>query len=199
MIGRTLTTPMAATMLAVFVCLSGIGEGTATAQFGKLFGKGSKDIPYASYKDPAGRFTVDYPSKDWRVMPTPGASLAILAQNDFEATVVIDYKRLDLPLAPSDVTATFADVEAEGVRERQPTAKDMKPEIVDTAAGRGALLRYANTGVRGPERVIQFSIPVRQDLYRVIASMREALATKYDPIVTHIVQSFLPAGAASPK
>jgi hypothetical protein len=171
----------------------------AAEQFGRLFGRGPKGVTFITYKDAANRFTLEYPEKDWRVMPTPGSSLVILAQKEFEATVVVDYKRLDVPLAPSDVTSAFVDFETEAVKERQHSAKDVKAEIVDAPSGRGALIKYSVAGLRGAEQVMQFSVPKGQDLYRIIGSMRDPLVAKYEPIIMHVIQSFIPTTPAAPK
>jgi hypothetical protein len=195
--------PRAALRGAVWVAMAiawpmAMIEPTRAVQFGKIFGRNDK-MAFTSFKDASGRFTLDFPAKDWRTMPTPGASLAILAHKDFEATLVVDYKRLDVPLDPADVSPTFAEIETEAIKERQSAAKDFKAEIVDTPAGRGALIRYSNAGQKGPDRVIQFSIPIRQDLYRLIGSIRQPLLAKHEPTIMHMIQSFVPGSARTDK
>ena len=118
---------------------------------------GDKNVKYKAFKDPAGRFELEYPTKDWSPLPTGGSAVAILARNDRTATVVIDLARLTEPLAPSEI-ATNAQIEVETLREQQPRAKDFTSEILEAKAGRGSLIRYARSGANGPERIMHYSV-----------------------------------------
>jgi len=160
---------------------------------------GDKNVTYRTFKDASGRFELEYPTKDWSPFPTGGSAIAILARNDRTATVVIDLAHLTEPLAPSEI-ATNAQIEADSLKEQQPTAKDIKSEILDTKAGRASLIRYARTGANGPERVMHYSVAVGHDLYRVDAVVQEAALAKLEPIIMHMILSFkVPAGPASSK
>ena len=85
---------------------------------------GDKNIKYKAFKDPSGRFELEYPTKDWSPLPTGGSAVAILARNDRTATVVIDLSRLTEPLAPSEV-ATNAQIEVETLKEQQPQGEGL--------------------------------------------------------------------------
>jgi hypothetical protein len=175
------------------------GEASSAAQFSKL-GFGDKGVTYRMFKGPAGRFEFEYPTKDWRELSSAGANLAIVARND-GATVVIDFSRMALarPLT-SEAYDTLAEVEIDGLKERHPQAKDFKSETIETKGGRGALIRYASVGTKGPERVIQYSIPIGLDLYRVIAVVPEMLLSKHEAVLLHMIQSFqVTASSTNPK
>jgi len=160
---------------------------------------GDKNVSYRIFKDSAGRFELEYPTKDWSPFPTGGSAIAILARNDRTATVVIDLAHLTEPLAPAEI-ATNAQIEVDSLREQQPTAKDFKSEILDSKAGRASLIRYARMGPNGPERVIHYSVAVANDLYRLDAVVQEINLAKLEPIIMHMILSFkVPAGPTSSK
>jgi hypothetical protein len=62
--------------------------------------------------------------------------------------------------------------------------------MVDSKAGRGVLIRYSRIGV-GPETVVQYSIPVGRELYRINGIIADKQLAKYEPIVMYMIQSFL--------
>jgi len=191
---------LAAAVLLTAGCLVARAESSAAQLgIGKLFG--DRGVTYRTYRDPAGRFEFEYPTRDWRVLSSATANLAMLARND-GATVAIDFSRMALarPLTSDIAYSTLADVEIDSLKERQPQAKEFKSEIVETKAGRGALIRYASVGTKGPERVMQYSIPVGLDLYRVIAIVPEMLLSKHEPVLMHMIESFrAPAAEATSK
>ena len=150
---------------------------------------GDKNIKYKAFKDPSGRFELEYPTKDWSPLPTGGSAVAILARNDRTATVVIDVSRLTEPLAPSEVD-TNAQIEVETLKEQQPRAKDFSSEIVDASAGRASLIRYARIGANGPERIIRYSVGVGHELYRLDAVVQEAALAKHESVILHMIKSF---------
>jgi hypothetical protein len=181
---------------AVACCLLA-GQHHAAAQFLGLFG--DKNVKYKVYKDPAGRFELEYPTKDWSPLPTGGSAIAILSRKDGTATVVVDLSKLTEPLAPAEV-ATNAQIELESLKEQQPNAKNFQSEMVDSKAGKASLIRYARIGSNGPERVMRYSVGVGLELYRLDAVVQEASAAKYEAILAHMLMSFAaPASPASSK
>jgi hypothetical protein len=173
------------------------GQPHAAAQFLGLFG--DKNVKYKVYKDPAGRFELEYPNKDWSPLPSGGSAIAILSRKDGTATVVVDLSKLTEPLAPAEV-ATNAQIELEALKEQQPNAKNFTSEMVDSKAGKASLIRYARIGSNGPERVMRYSVGVGLELYRLDAVVQEASAAKYEAILAHMLMSFAaPANPASSK
>jgi hypothetical protein len=170
--------------------------GLTAGQFKWLVG-GDKNTKYQTYKDPVGRFEVEYPAKDWRLLPSVGSSLAVFARNDGPA-LGIDLLRLADRLTPGEIEA-LPNEEVDRLREQQPRAKDFKSDMLEGRAGRGVLIRYTRIGTE-PESVMHYSIPVGQDLYRLSGVVPEKLLSKYEPIIMHMIQSFkAPAGPSTPK
>lgn len=186
--------------LVVALCAGGCwlaGIGSSSSQILKL-GQ-DKGVNYRVFRDPAARFEFDYPTRDWRVLPSAGSSLAMVARNDGGATLSIDYLRLTGPLTPSEIGA-MGDAEIQDLKEKHPQAKDFKSEVIDTKAGRGAIIRYTSPGAQGPEQVLQYSLPIGQDLFRVIAIVPESLLSRYEGVLAHMISSFLaPASPPAQK
>jgi hypothetical protein len=174
-------------------------EHMAAGQIGKIFGR-KQEVIYQTYRDPGGRFSLEYPNKDWRVVPGGSpAALVVLAREDGEATVGVEAVNLVEALAPSEIRV-MAENEVDKLKERAPSARDAKYELVDTRSGPGAMIPYANVGAQGAERVVQYSIPVDKTLFRLIRTARVAAATRHDAILTHMIESFkAPAEPAPPK
>ena len=179
------------------LCLLSAGPSVRAAQnpLAKLFGDKSTD--YQIFKDPAGRFELEYPKKDWHLLPKGGSSLAVFARND-GPTLFVDQVKLSAPLTPEEIDV-MADGETSRLKEQQPSVKEFKTEIAESRAGKGVLIRYWRIG-QGAERVAQYSIPVGNDLYRLNGVIPEKLLPKHEPVVLHMIQSFnVPAAPASPK
>lgn len=163
-----------------------------------IFGSGK--VQYKIFKDAAGRFELEYPTKDWNSLPTGGSAVAILSHKDRAATVVIDIAKLTEPLAPAEVQ-TNGEIERDTLKEQQPTAKDVTLEVVDTKAGvRASMIKYLRVGANGPERVMHFSVAVGLQLFRLDAVVAEASKAKYEEILTYMLMSFkAPAGPTGSK
>jgi hypothetical protein len=180
------------------LCLLSAGQQLTAGQnpFKKILG-GDKGNSYQTFKDSAGRFELEYPTKDWHLLPSGGSSLAVLARND-GPTLFVDYLKLADRLTPGEIDA-MPEMEVGRLKEQQPNAKDFKFDMVETKAGRGVLIRYSRVGTV-PESVVQYSILVGQDLFRLNGIVPARLLSKYEPIIMHMIQSFkAPADPSSPK
>lgn len=182
----------AATVLACFAVIFTVSGKVVSSQF-----PWRSTIKYQTLSGPNNRFTLEYPTRDWQVLPGGGSVVLTLAQKNNEATVVIDYMRMGVELRPDEIAELFANLEAQHVAERQPDAKDVKAVLTGTPTGRIVVLNYLRPGLRGTERVVQYSIPIAQDLYRVICSAPIVQFKTYEPIFTHIAYSFRFPGGAS--
>jgi hypothetical protein len=161
----------------------------------KIFG-GGKGVTYKVYKDPAGRFQIEYPPKELKTLPTGGGSLAIFARNEGPA-VFVDHVALEAPLTPGEV-AQMPEMELDRLKKQEPETKDFRSSMVEGRAGRGVLIQYSRIG-KGRERAVHYTVVVNQDLFRVHGVVPETLAAKYEPIVLHMIQSFTsPAERAAP-
>ena len=148
---------------------------------------GDKGTKYNGFKDPAGRFEIEYPAKDWKLLPPGGSSLAVFARND-GPTLYIDHVRLREPLSQGEFDA-LPDVEISRLKLQEPNAKTFKSELLESRAGRGVLIRYSREG-GAPETVMAYSIPVDQDMFRLSGIVADKQMAKYEPVVMHMIQSF---------
>jgi hypothetical protein len=151
---------------------------------------------FVRFKSPDGRFSLDHPAKDWRLVEGAGSTLVVVTHKDGLAIVLVDYQRLRLP-APADIDEVFVEVEVEIVKERTPGAKDVKTEIRAFGTGRAVVIRYTSPGLKGPERVVQYSIPRDNDLYRLVGRASEMATTKYEPVIRQMIESFTMAPSTS--
>jgi len=157
---------------------------------------GDRNPTYQTFKDPAGRFEIQYPKKDWKVLPSSGANLAVFSHKD-GPTLYLEHLRLDDPLTPEEIGA-IAEVEVSRLKDQQPKVKDFKSDTVESKAGRGVLIRYARVQTE-PESVMQYSILVgQQDLYRLNGIVSDKLLAKYESIVRYMIQSFVAHPNPSP-
>src|SRR5215510_3902329 len=85
--------------LIATVCISSVVLNAG--QFKWMIG-GDKDVKYETYKDPAGRFELEIPTKDWKVLPAVGASLAIFSRKD-GPVLSIDRTRITARMTPAEV------------------------------------------------------------------------------------------------
>jgi hypothetical protein len=173
-------------VIAVFVTTFAVPAVPLTAgQFLGIFG-GDKDVKYTTYKDPGGRFEIEYPAKDWRVLPSAGSTLAGFSGKDNTALFVESPFRMGDALTPAEVE-TLPDIELARMKAQQPGVKEFKSESLDSKSGRGVLIRYSKTET---EVVLQYSIPVGKDLYRLNGVVPSRLVAKNEPVIVHMIQSF---------
>ena len=175
-----------------------LSTGLAAGQnvFKRMVGADS-NVKYQTFKDPSGRFEIEYPAKDWKRLPSGGSSLAVFARND-GPTLFLDHITLAEALTPAEIGGMPA-VELSTLKDQQPKAKDFKSDMLDSKAGRGVLIRYTRDAT-GPETVVQYSIAIGQQLFRINGVIPDKQVTKYEPIIMYMIQSFkAPATAPTSK
>ena len=104
---------------------------------------------------------VEFPAKDWMVLPSSGALVFAAATRRGDAVVLIERSTLRQALDPADITDLFAQIEMEAIKERQPKAADFQSKVLDTGARRLVAVQYGRPGVLGNERVRQYLVPCR--------------------------------------
>jgi hypothetical protein len=182
-------------LIAAFLVLTAVVP--AGAQLG-IFRKNSQETQ--TLRAPDGRFALEYPNRDWQMLPGGGSVVATLAQRNGEASVVVDYTKMNQALAPSDINDLFAELEGEDLATRQPEAKGATPSVVNVGGRRVVVIQYSRAGLRGKEQVVQYTVPAGQDLYRLICSAQAPLFAKYEPVFIRMIESFqAPAPAADAK
>jgi hypothetical protein len=132
---------------------------------------------------------VEFPTKDWMVLPSSGALVLAAASRKGDAVVLIERSTLRQALDPADITDLFAQIEIDAIKERQPKAVDFQSKVLDSGARRLVAVQYSRPGVLGNERVRQYSVPVGTDLYRVTCISSAARFAVYDPVFSHIAAS----------
>lgn len=138
-------------------------------------------------------FSLEYPKKDWIVVPGGGAATVVLAQAKGNASVIVERVVLKAELGPDDITDLFAQLETESIQQRAPKAADFRSKVLDVTGGRLVAVQYALDGSKGPERVRQYSIPVGTNLYRLTCAAPIGQFQIFDPVFAHIAASFMPA------
>ncbi len=104
---------------------------------------------------------VEFPTKDWMVLPSSGALVLAAASRKGDAVVLIERSTLRQALDPADITDLFAQIEIEAIKERQPKAADFVSKVLDSGARRLVAVQYSRPGVLGSERVRQYLGPGR--------------------------------------
>jgi hypothetical protein len=129
-----------------------------------------------------GRFTCEYPSKDWDVVAGGANSL--------------EYQPLQIELAANEIDDNFAKLEADPIIARQSDVSSMTTRILDISGHRAIVIEYSRHGVTGSEHVRQYSLPMGKQLYRVIGSAPNAMFDRYAPTFEVVASSFALASAA---
>lgn len=158
---------------------------------------GDRGTKYEVYKDPDGRFQMEYP-KDWRVLPSNSASTLVGFSRNDGPTFFVDYVALRDKLTKGELDE-MTNTEVLRLKLLQPKATGFKAELLESKAGSGVLIKYSRPGT-GPESVIQYSFAANIDLYRLNGVVPEKQLQKYEPVIMHMIQSFqTKTAAASPK
>jgi hypothetical protein len=119
------------------------------------------------------------------------------ARND-GPTFYVGHVKLSEPFTPAEI-ANLPAVELTTLKDQQPKATGFKSDTLESKAGRGVLIKYSREGA-GPETVIQFSIAVGTELFRLNGVIPDKQVAKYEPVVMYMIQSFkAPAGATTSK
>ena len=156
--------------------------------------RGDKGPNYQTFKDPAGRFELDYPTKDWRPLSTGGSSLAVFTSKD-GPTLVIDHVTSDRAADAGgdrghggcrNRQAQGRSAEGQGLQSRTRSRPRPAPE---------SLIRYTRDGSPRAGRV-QGSVPVGRDLFRLNGVIPEKQVAKFESVIVHMIQVVQCAGRA---
>jgi hypothetical protein len=185
--------------LPIVLLLSGVLSAVpATAQNPLKWLTGDKGTKYQIYKDPEGRFEMEYPTKDWRILPSNSSSTLVGFSRNDGPTFFVDYVRLREKLTKGEIDA-MPESEVTRLKATQPKAAGFQAELLESKAGSGVLIKYSRPGT-GPESVIQYSLAANVDLYRLNGVVAEKQLQKYEPVIMHMIQSFQnKTAAAVPK
>ena len=156
----------------------------------RLLGMGKTD-EYLAFEPADKRFTVDIPKRDWRTVPGVGSVIVVFSDAKSDASVALEHVSLKLALEPSEINQLFVDLEVESIKERDPSADGVRTALkTDPDGSRVIVIDFTHKGLRGPERVRQFSLPRGGDLYRLICSAAPAQFDRVAPVFEHMAESF---------
>ncbi len=137
-------------------------------------------------------FQLQWPKKDWMILPSAGSLSLVLASKKGDALVVVERSELRQALEPSDITDLFAQLESDAVKEKQ-KAIDVQSRVIDASGRRLVAVQYQRNGVMGVERVRQYSVPAGKVLYRLTCIATAPQFLTYDPLFAHMASTFVPA------
>jgi hypothetical protein len=154
---------------------------------------------YLLFTDPQRRFSVEFP-REWTWLMVSGSAepLVTFIHPRKEAAVVVEHFQMRQSLARDDITNTFAEAEAERLKENQPLAADVVSKMIVENGEKLIVLDYVRPGIDTRERVRQYSIPVGRNLYRITCMTIGGQFAKYEPTFLTVVQSLKTAGELPP-
>jgi hypothetical protein len=133
---------------------------------------------------------LDLPKKDWMVLPSSGSLLLALASRKGDAVVLVERSAMAQTLEAEDVTDLLAQIEIDIIKGEHPRAAEFQSKVLGLGDRRVVAVQYGRPGVLGSERVRQYSVPVRDTMYRVTCISSAAQFAVYDPVFSHIAASF---------
>ena len=149
---------------------------------------------FSLFTDPGKRFAIEFP-RGWRwvIVSGSGEPIATFTHPDSEAAVVVERFRLKVPLRPTDIDNTFAEIEVDYLKEHQSGIEEVKARVIDRDGLRAAVVDYVRPGVREREQVRMYSFPVGEDLYRVTCMALAGSFEEYEMDFETIVSTLKPA------
>ena len=160
-----------------------------TAPVGAQFWKRDTAVKFKPFRANNGRFSIDYPDRDWNVLPG-GSAVVSFAQRRGEASVSVEHASLQLALERDEIGDLFARLELDDFRTRHPELSQSTAEVRDVGPYRVVVISAARAGALGDERLLQYSFPVGTSMYRVTCVAATATYEKYEPVFLQMIGSF---------
>jgi hypothetical protein len=152
-------------------------------------------VPFQSVD---GHATFEYPNKNWVATAGVGGNLGILVEKDAKAWMVLERTKLQMALAPDDVTDLFSQLEADRLKEAEPQAVGVQNKLFVLDDRRFTAVQLSRKGQRGTDVVRQYSFPVGDYLYRLVCGTSSDQFPKFEAIFAHAAATFrAQAGAAA--
>lgn len=136
---------------------------------------------------------LDVPKNSWMVLPATRSVLFLMAARKGDATVSVERAPLSITLQPEDVTDVLAQIQVDAIKAREPRATEFEARVLDAGDRRFVAVQYRRTGVTGPERVRQYTLPVGHWLYHITCAASLTQFGSYDAVFAHIANSFTAA------
>ena len=91
-------------------------------------------MPAAAFdtqRGPDAAFRIDVPKANWFVLPASRSAAFIMAARKGDADITVERTPLSLALTREDVTDVLAQIQADGVRDREPRASDFEARVLE--------------------------------------------------------------------
>jgi hypothetical protein len=151
-------------------------------------------VPFQSVD---GHISFEYPKKDWVATAGVGPTLAMLVEKNAAAWMVVERTKLQMALAPDDVTDLFSQLEADRLKEAEPQATGVQNKLFVLDDRRFTAVQLSRKGLRGTDVVRQYSFPVGEYLYRLVCGTTSDQFPKFEPIFAHAAATFRAQAAAA--
>lgn len=181
-----------AAAVALLVAVPALAQAPAAKPAGTdpWYGRNAR-ILTQPIKPTDGGFQIEWPKKDWMVLPSIGPLALVLASKKGDALIVVERSTLRQPLDPSDITDLFAQLEGDAIKEKQKPL-DLQARVIDGGDHRLVAVQYQRNGALGVERVRQYSVPAGRQLYRLICISAGTQFLAYDTLFAHVAATFAP-------
>jgi hypothetical protein len=137
-------------------------------------------------------FTIDYPKRDWSLLPSVGSALVVFIHKSREALVAVERIKLPVALAPNDIIDETAKYEMEDWRSRRPYATGLAPQVFPYFDSKAIIIDLTQPGGLGPEHVRLYTIFRGSDKYRVICTTTLPTFAKYKDTIHRMALSLYP-------
>ena len=137
-------------------------------------------------------FRVDVPEKDWRLVSGGINTLGIIVHKDGAAAVLVEHEALQIALKPEEVDATFADLEASTIKERELTGTGFTSRVDKGGATQRAVVDFQRRASAGLEQVRLFVLVNGKHLYRLVCVAPAAQFKNFEPAFQAVASSFTP-------
>ncbi len=160
--------------------------------------EGSPAAALVPFRDVAGRFTLSYPARGWKVTDQPaGPEVARLVHSSNDATVTLTLEATPVALLPG-WGEIYRKNEEERIRREKPGAEQVSAVLADGPLGdRQVVITYT---LPGGAQVTERTMPVpgKAEVYRFVAVLRGARGEAQRGAVDDIARS-LKLGAGQPR
>ena len=141
---------------------------------------------YQAFKDPGGRFELDYPRRIGSCYRAGGSRLAIFEQQRWNRNRCDrSSERLAEPLRPSEIATTWRDAEIDGLKERAADGQGL--QYASCSRPRRARRRVIRSTRRPGKQGLERGHPLldsllASDLFRVDGVVPEKPVAKFEPM-----------------
>jgi hypothetical protein len=184
-------------LLALWLMPAPLAFAQGTPAPDPWYSRSPRPRDFAVPKISIGNTVIELP-RNWQIVPGYGEVLLTAAErprgnNPSAAAIVIEQAPLQASLTENDITDALAQAEVRVMQERQPDVQNFDRQLKEVDSRRFILIQYSRTGLTGRDRVVQYSIPAGNVMFRLICIAPEGQIAAYQPIFAHVAASFKPS------